>query len=315
MSDLTVNILGFAAVNRDLKVELRDPTTNAVVREVSPYLDGTVRIPKINAGAYDLTVKHPNLALPVLRRPIRVLPTGDTKVSVLIDPSQFRNTPIEDIPESNLAPVRDMLQSVGETILPLANKQPGEAIRAEDWNTLVSGLRDVAQAVAELTRLVSPTGHDHLEFNRKFDEVTQNFSTLLNTLSAAMTELQRQIQTERMREQIIDVLDVAEVPIERRKEFLAPLDKLQKSVTESPIAFGRKARTAGVEIEQLLENLKGEKQPDFATSKSVESLGETANLLKRQPTTSYTAELEHLRRVDRTGANAGLIGVFKNREK
>lgn len=311
MSDLTVNILGFAAVNRDLKVELRDPVTNSVVREVTPFLDGTVRIPKIDAGAYDLAVKHPNLALPVLRRPIRVLPTGDTKVSVLIDPSQFRNTPIEDIPEANLAPVRDALQSVAETVLPLGHKQPGEAIRSEDWNALVSGLRDVAQAVTELTRIISPAGHDHLEFNRKFDEMSQNFSTLLNTLSAAMTELQRQIQTERMRNQLIDVLDAAEVPQDKRKPFLAPVEVLQKSVTESPVSFGRKARTAGVEIEQMLENLKVEKKPEFAAGKSVETLGETAQLLKRQPTTSYTAELEHLRRVDRAGDKAGLIGVFK----
>lgn len=315
MSDLTVNILGFAAVNRDLKVELRDPVTNSVVREVTPFLDGTVRIPKIDAGAYDLAVKHPNLALPVLRRPIRVLPTGDTKVSVLIDPSQFRNTPIEDIPEANLAPVRDTLQSVAETVLPLGHKQPGEAIRSEDWNALVSGLRDVAQAVTELTRIVSPTGHDHLEFNRKFDEMSQNFSTLLNTLSAAMTELQRQIQTERMRNQLIDVLDAAEVPQDKRKPFLAPVEELQKSVTESPVSFGRKARTAGVEIEQMLENLKVEKKPEFSTAKPVETLGETVQLMKRQPATSYTAELEHLRRVDRAGDNAGLIGVFKGGAK
>ena len=36
---------------------------------------------------------------------------GDTRVSVVIDPSQFRNTPIEDIPDANLGPVRDTTTS------------------------------------------------------------------------------------------------------------------------------------------------------------------------------------------------------------
>src|SRR5829696_2472469 len=138
-NDLTVNLLGFQAANRDMTVELHDPSSGALVRTVKPFLDGTVRVPQIEPGAYEMTVKHPNLPVPVLRRPIRVLPGGDTKVSVLIDPSKFRNTPIEDIPEANLEPVLTIARSVAETVLPLGKKQPGEAIRAEDWNAMASG--------------------------------------------------------------------------------------------------------------------------------------------------------------------------------
>src|SRR5687768_1219776 len=98
MQDLTLNLLGFPAVNKDLEVEVRDSATQRIVRTVKPFLDGTVRVPKIEAGAYEVAVRHPNLALPVLTRPIRVLPVGDTKVSLVIDPSKFRNTPIADIP-------------------------------------------------------------------------------------------------------------------------------------------------------------------------------------------------------------------------
>src|SRR2546427_3889216 len=136
MQDLTVNILGFAPANRDLPVEVRDPLTQNVVREVKPFLDGTVRIPKIDPGTYELAIKHPNLTLPVLRRPIRVLPVGPTTISVLIDPSKFRNTPIEEIPEANLGPLIDAVKSVAETVTPLASKHPGEAIRSDDWNTM-----------------------------------------------------------------------------------------------------------------------------------------------------------------------------------
>ena len=70
MNDLTMNILGFPAVNRDLTVEVRDAATQNLIREVKPFLDGTVRVPNIDPGAYEITVRHPNIALPVLRRPI-----------------------------------------------------------------------------------------------------------------------------------------------------------------------------------------------------------------------------------------------------
>src|SRR4051795_9348531 len=155
MTGLNLSVLGFPAVNNDLTVEVRDPQTANVVATATPFLDGTVRIPQISPGAYELSVLHPNLTLPVLTRPIRILPVGDTSISVLIDPSQFRNTPIADIPDANLGPVRDTVTSVGETALPLARKQPGEAIRADDWNTMAGAVRDLATAVAELTRLVS----------------------------------------------------------------------------------------------------------------------------------------------------------------
>jgi hypothetical protein len=316
MNDLTLNILGFAAVNRDLTVELRDPTSNKVVQEVKPYLDGTVRMPQVNPGAYEIAIRHPNLALPVLRRPIRVLPEGDTKISVLIDPAQFRNTPIEDIPEANLGPVRTTAQSVGETVLPLSHKQPGEAIKAEDWNAMASNIRDLSLAVAELTRLVSPTGHDHPEFVHKFDEMTNNFTTLLNTLTAAMAELQRQIQSQRFRVQIEDVLQQAEVDKNspRGKEILGLVDNLEQSITASPLVYGRTAQNVGIQLQTKLEALIDEKsveKPDLVKSAPVTTLAQGVELLKTQRTTNYGSELEHQRKVDRTGGQAGLIAIMK----
>ena len=303
MKDLTLNILGFPAANRDLTVEVRDPITQNVIREVKPFLDGTVRIPKIDPGAYELAIKHPNITLPVLRRPIRVLPVGDTNISVVIDPSKFRNTPIEDIPDANLGPVQDLARSLAETVTPLAGKVPGEAILAQDWNTMAGAIRDLAGAVGELSRLVSPLGHNHAELERKFDEVTGNFETLVNSVSASLIELQRQIQTHRLRKQIEDVLDVAQVDRTSAKglEFTALLKNLETTVTDSPTKFGREVRNTAVQLSTKLEALLDEKRDDanFVGSDKVKELAANIDLAKQQRATTYDAELAHLRKVDR----------------
>jgi hypothetical protein len=300
MNDLTVSILGFPAVNRDLTVELRDPVSNAVVREVKPFLDGTVRVPNITAGAYEMTVRHPNLVTPVLRRPIRVLPTGDTKVSIVLDPSQFRNTPIEDVPDANLEPVRQMTASVAETLLPLAAKQPGESIKAQDWNLMATSIRDLAQAVTELTRLVAPQGHNHPEIERKIAEMQGNFDTLVNTLSASLTELQRQFQTERFRKQVEDVLDRAAIDKDapRGRELLSLVDDLNTTVSESPTVFNRKARNVGVQLATKIETIVAE-QPDIAATDEVVALSTASEILTTSRAVSYDTELQQYRKTDR----------------
>ena len=60
MNDLTLNIMGFSAVNKDLKVELRDPATDSLVRSVRPFLDGTVKVPKMQPGRYELCQVRPD---------------------------------------------------------------------------------------------------------------------------------------------------------------------------------------------------------------------------------------------------------------
>ena len=310
MQDLTLNILGFPAANRDLSVQLIDPVSQNVVRTVTPFLDGTVRLPKVDAGAYEIAIRHPNIALPILRRPIRVLPVGPTNISVVIDPSKFRNTPIEDIPDANLSPVQELAQSVAETVVPLGNKLPGEAILAQDWNAMAGAIRDLADALGQLTQLVSPTGHNHPELEKKFDEVSGNFNELINSVSASLTELQRQFQTQRLRQQIADVLDSAAIdPVSPKgREFISLIDELETNVTKSPANFSREQRNTGVKLSTKLEALLDEKagDPEFANTNSVKGLSASIDLAKQQRSTTYGAELEHQRKVDRSIGGAAL---------
>lgn len=304
MSNLSLSILGFPAVNRDLTVELRDPTTQTLVKQVQPFLDGTARVTQILPGSYEMTIRHPNVVLPVIRQPVRVLPSGDTRVSVLLDPSKFRNTPIEDIPEANLSPVADAARSIAETATPLSHKQPGEAILAQDWNAMASAVRDLANTVAQLVGLVTPTGHNHPELENKINEMSENFQTLLETLSASLAELQRQVQVDRIQQQVRDVLDQAGVDpgSAQGRDFLGLVDALKARTSEPPTAFGQAVRNAGVQIDTKLTQLMDARanDPAFATSAPVQQLVVAADLAKNQRTASYGAELDRQRAATRT---------------
>jgi hypothetical protein len=310
VNSVNLSILGFPAVNADLEVLIRD-NAGTTIKTGRPYLDGTVKFAGLDAGAYTMEVLHPNITLPVIRQPIRVLPVGDTQIQVLIDPTKFRNTPIADIPDANLGPVRDRTQTVSETMLPLSNKQPGEAITAQDWNAMASGIRDISLAVGELTRLVTPTGHDHPELVTKIEEMVQNFSDLLNTLGAAMTELQRQIQNLRVRKQVEDVLNSTTVDDPTRNAFIGVLTQLDNSVSETPTRYGRTARTAGQLLGKQLDDLVTANQTntEFVDSTQVKNLQRSVDLLKNIRSTTYSGELEQQRNIDRQMGTGGLSDV------
>src|SRR5207237_739748 len=126
-----------------------------------------------------------------------------------------------------------------------------------DWNGMATGIRDLAQATGELTRLVSPLGHNHPELEDKINEITTNFQTLVETVTASMAELQRQIQTLRLGRMIDSVFDAGSVPGDdpRRLQMINVLEGLATSVSESPTRYSRDVRNAGVQVSTFLEGL------------------------------------------------------------
>ena len=314
MQTLRLNILGFPAVNGDLEVDVTDPSTGTVVRTGRPFLDGTLNLAQVPPGAYQIAIKHPNQAVPVLQQPIRVLPVGDTQISLLIDPSRFRNTPIADVPDANLGPVRDATSTVEQTVQPLAGKRPGEAITAADWNALAGNVAAVANAVSQLTRLVTPVGHNHRELEDKINEIQGNFTTLLDTLTTAMSELQRQIQAERIRKQVLDLADRAGLAAgnPRRQALVDAVAQLDRSVVDAPPRFAQVSRNVGVQAQTVLQQVldDGAGDPDLPGSPQVQALGQSIDLLRGTNTTSYATELQHLRKADLTFGTGGLTDVL-----
>lgn len=258
MNELTVNVLGFAAVNTDLKAQLRDVVTGQVIEERPLFRDGTARFPKVRPGQYDLHVIHPNMPLkPVAVRPIRTLPVGPTRISILVDPKDFANTAIEDIPDVDLTPLARTMDEVDLAAQGLGNKKGGEAILASDWNALASTVSTLAKSVSELTRLVTPVGHNHPEYEKKMNELSTNFDKLVGTLSESMAEIQRQLQIRRLEEVTTKILDEAEVPITDRKVFEERFELLREKVTESPRNFSEFMRNQSADIERAVKDKVG----------------------------------------------------------
>src|SRR5690606_28868734 len=168
-----------------------------------------------------------------------------------------------------------------------------------------SSIRDLALAVAELTRLVSPVGHDHPEFVRKFDEINDNFNGLVTTLNASMAELQRQIQALEVRRRIEEVLIAADIDrgSTRGLEILALADELDLTATDTPRAFALKQRNIGIQIEQKIESILNEK-PELVDNDEVVKLGEAAILMKQTREATYEAELEMHRSFNRAVGGA-----------
>jgi hypothetical protein len=256
MNDLQINIQGFPVVNSDIKAEIRDIVSGQPIKSGTPFRDGTVTFPRLDAGLYQLVLTHPNLAGVLLQQPIRVLPgTLKTQVSILIDPSKFKNTPIEDVPDANLTPLLDAARQIEENAKNLANKQGGEAILAGDWNAMATRTAEMAHAFGELTRVVSPQGHNHPEYERKLNELSSNFDSLVTTLSASMVEIQRQLQIRRLLDHadvIINSLPPAEQDAASKKVRVLT-DNLFEKTSESPRVFSALISSAAAEIDQIVQ--------------------------------------------------------------
>jgi hypothetical protein len=169
-----IRLQGFPQANRDATVKLTNQITGISI-ERKPFLDGQLLLRDLDAGPYEMEVRHPNLITPIDQRRIRLIPQPfPTRIPVPIKPDLFRDTPIRDIPDADLAPVQQTASSVASSMGPIGGKAPGEVIRSNDWNTMVTAVTDLANAVAELTRLVAPIGHNHPEIETKIGEVQGN---------------------------------------------------------------------------------------------------------------------------------------------
>jgi hypothetical protein len=240
-----IKLQGFTAANRDATVKLVEEATGAVV-ERKPFLDGSLQIRDLNPGFYQLAVQHPNLTLPIDQRRIRLFPQiQPTVVTVPVPANLFKDTPIQDIPDKDLSPVRQSASSAAQALGPIGGKIAGEAIRAADWNILVGAVSDLANAMVELTQLVTPVGHDHPEIAAKIDEVQGNLRRFAEAYGRSHLELRREIEAESLRKSVTDVLDIGGADAATRATVLTRIQDLSATVQSDTTQFTQKTSTLG----------------------------------------------------------------------
>lgn len=251
-STLSMQLQGYAAANRDAVVKIKHEATGATV-ERKPFLDGSLQVRDLEPGFYEVEVTHPNLTLPIDRRRVRVFPQiAPTRVTIPVPETLFRDTPIRDIPDADLAPVQQTVTGIRSALAPLGAKASGEVIRASDWNALAGAVADLAGAVLELTGLLTPRGHDHAEIADKIAEVQDNLRRFAEAYGRSLLELKREIETQNLDTNVGSVLDAAGAAEGHREVLKGKIRELQAMVQSDTRTFtGKLSNTGGVILQHV----------------------------------------------------------------
>ena len=303
---LDIRLQGFPQANRDAVVRLTNQVTGTTY-ERKPFLDGQLLMRDLEPGPYQMRVTHPNLISPIDERIIRLIPQPfPTRVPVPVKPDLFRDTPIRDIADADLAPVQQTAASVSAAMGPISAKAPGEAIRADDWNTMAMAVADLANAVAELTRLVAPVGHNHPEIESKIGEVQGNIRRFADSFGRSLVQLRRDIENQNLRKNVRDVLTVAgRDPDDADDPIIRRVRDLEEAIAlPTPGFTGKLANAGNVILTQVNELAIARDDPDqFLATPQVQQLVMMATQYSNAGT--QTNAEEELNTYARTGAVGG----------
>ena len=254
-STLNIRLQDYPAANRDAVVTLTNPATGQRL-ERKPFLDGTLVVRDLDPGQWQIAVTHPNVVMPLFTGVVTTLPVPlPTFVPVPIRPSDFRDTPIRDVPDADLGPVQQSVSAARTAASAVGGKVAGEAIRAADWNQLVAAVSDLAGAVLELTSLVSPRGHDHPEIADKIDEVQGNLRRFIASFGNSVLELRRDVESQNLRRVTLRALDAGGVVGADRDRIIQRVDDLELARQGSVLEYSNKLANAGAALAAEVQNI------------------------------------------------------------
>jgi hypothetical protein len=151
----------------------------------------------------------------------------------------------------------------------------GEAIRAADWNALVSAVRDLASNVLALTQLVAPRGHNHPEIEEKIAEVQGNIRSFTEAFGRSLLEFRRELEAAHFRNVVTGVLDAAQAPQKTRDDLLGRVDKLTESLSADPSIFtAQLSKTGSAVLSQVATLITA--NPELQSNPVVAKTQETA---------------------------------------
>ncbi len=309
--ELNLQLNTKATYNRDMMVELTNQATGQKVN-VKPYLDGKVVARNIEPGQWRAVVKHPNMLFPVYDKPVRVFPDRPTFVPVRIPENIFENTPIEDTPEADLAPVQARFDDAAAQAGAQANKLAGQPIYADDWNLLAGTIGDLARASGDLSKLVSPIGHDHPEIATKIDEVQANLQRFYDLFGRSLAQLQRQVQQLALQRQIeAAVGTVPNVSPKQREELDKAVGDLAGAWADKPATYSLKKKRAGQALAQTINAMVADSDTPVENEPAVKKAQEVvAAMASEQPAADYSKEIENQQRIETRSGGAPLTDAL-----
>jgi hypothetical protein len=279
MAAFNFQLQGFPAANRDAVISLTQEATGTTL-ERKPFLDGSLAVRDLDPGFYQLKVTHPNVLLPIDTRRIRLFPqVPPTYIPIVVPEVLFQNNPIRDIPDADLGPVQQAVSAARDSLKPVGAKSSGEAIRAADWNTLVSAVSDLAGAVLSLTQLVSPIGHDHPEIADKIAEVQGNVQRFSEAFGRSLLELRREIETENLRNRIGDVFTLGGATADQTTRATSRIDELATLIQTDTPQFTQKLTGVGNLLLTQVNDIaiaKGADADSFLANPAVQTLNSMA---------------------------------------
>jgi hypothetical protein len=296
---INLQLQGFPAANRDAEVTLVNNATGQTIKR-NPFLDGSLAVRDIDAGLWDVRVTHPNVVLPIHTGKIRVFPQPTpTFVPIPIPEIVFRDTPIRDIPDANLAPVQQAVTRAAASLAPISAKAPGEVIRASDWNILAGAVKDLADNMLQLTNLVTPRGHDHPEIAEKIAEVQDNVRRFTEAFGKSLLEFRRELEAEFLRQKLTAALSELET---QDDELIGRVTQLNTSLQADSTVFTAQLANTGSRVLTRMAELTTAK-PQLATSANIRVLQQIAQQYVVSGTAT-TADAE-LKMYNRTGSASG----------
>ena len=289
-------------ITRDLQVQVVD-LVSARTFTTTPNLDGTVNVRNLSPGQYRVKITHPNLTFPVLDQPVRVLVQRPTLVPIKVDLNIFENTPVRDIAEADLAPVQRSLADAQDGAEKQNGKQGGEPIYAADWNALADVVGDIADATLELTRRVSPVGHDHTELIEKLNEIQRNLERFLDVFGRSMAQVQRQLEVLALQQRVGQAFDqIPDVSSAQRAEIDSIVRALDDVRIDNPYVYTTRYKRVGEQLEAKVVEILSGATPDVEDDPRVVELVSAAQTMSAtKPASSFEDEVRNHLKVDEIG--------------
>ena len=214
---------------------------------------------------------------------IRLFPQPmPTFVPIPVPADLFRDTPIRDMPDADLGPVQQLATAARDRLAPIGGQGVRARRSARPTGTCSSARSATSPtAVLELTRLVSPQGHDHPEIAEKIGEVQDNIRRFAEAFGRSLLELRREIEAANLRKTVEQVSDLAPIDIRTavRDRLLHRVGDLEATVRADTPTFTSKLASAGNVFLSEVNDIAvaaGAEADDFRAQPAVQALVNTA---------------------------------------